>query len=125
MFRKAFWTTFNRHANRLPSWLKRCYLDYLNKRSLNLNSPDFDSLRDFVVHELNTMSSDYAQAFFKSDEKDGLRDTTGMTKNVKVCQVVHGVRAVARRRPSLALDFHVRISSSQTLCTCQVANIKV
>ena len=77
-------------ANRLPSLLKRRYLDYLNKRNLNLNSPGFDSLRDFVVNELNTMTSDYAQAFFKSDEKDGSRDTTGGTKNVKVRQVVYG-----------------------------------
>ena len=51
-------------ANRLPSLLKRRYLDYLNKRNLNLNSPGFDSLRDFVVHELNTMTSDYAQSVF-------------------------------------------------------------
>ena len=42
------------------------------------------------------MTSDYAQAFFKSDEKDGSRDTTGGTKNVKVRQVVYGGRAVPR-----------------------------
>ena len=83
-------------VNRLPSLLKRRYLDYLNKRNLNLNSPGFDSLRDFVVNELNTMTSDYAQTFFKSDEKDGSRDTTGGTKNVKVRQVVYGGRAVPR-----------------------------
>ena len=77
-------------ANRLPSLLKRRYLDYLNKRNLNLNSPGFDSLRDFVVHELNTMTSDYAQAFFKSDEKDGSRESTGGTKNVRVRQVAYG-----------------------------------
>ena len=69
-------------ANRLPSLLK--YLDYLNKQNLNLNSPGFDSLRDFVVHELNIMTSDYAQAFFKSDEKDGSRESTDGTKNVRV-----------------------------------------
>ena len=43
-------------ANRLPSLLKRRYLDYLNKRNLNMNCPGFDWLRDFVVHELNTMT---------------------------------------------------------------------
>ena len=36
------------------------------------------------------MTSDNAQAFFKSNEKDGLRDTSGWTKNVKVRQVVYG-----------------------------------
>ena len=89
-------------ANRLPSLLKRRYLDYLNKRNLNLNSPGFDSLHDFVVNELNTMTSDYAQAFFKSDEKDASRDTTGGTKNVKVRQVVYGgescTQTVTQRR---------------------------
>ena len=46
-------------------------LDYLNKRNLNLNSPSFDLLRDFVIHELNTMTFNYAQAFFKSNKKMG------------------------------------------------------
>ena len=77
-------------ANRLPSLLKRRYLGYLNKRNLNLNSPGFDSLRDFVVLELNTITSDYAQAFFKSDEKDRSRESTGGTKNVRVRQVAYG-----------------------------------
>ena len=75
-------------ANCLPSLLKRQYLDYLNKRNLNLNYSSFDSLRDFVVHELNTMTSDYAQAFFKSDEKDGSRESTG--GNARVRQVAYG-----------------------------------
>ena len=37
---------------------------------LNLNQPGFESLHDFIVHELEVMTSDYAQTFFKSDEKD-------------------------------------------------------
>ena len=76
-------------GNRLPSLMKRRYLDYLNKRNLYLNSPGFDFLRDFVVHELNTMTSDYAQAFFKSDEKEGSRESTGGTKIVMVRQVAY------------------------------------
>ena len=51
-------------ASRLPNTLKRRYLDYLNKKGLDLSHPGFDSLRDFVVNEIKTMSSDYAQAFF-------------------------------------------------------------
>ena len=77
-------------ANRLPSLLKRRYLGYLNKGNLNLNFPCFDSLRDFVVLELYTITSDYAQAFFKLDEKYGSRESTGGTKNVRVRQVAYG-----------------------------------
>ena len=105
-------------ANRLPSLLKRRYLDYLNKRNLNLNSPGFDSLRDFVVHELNTMTSDYAQAFFKSDEKDGSRESTGGTKNVRVRQVAYGrqidPQAVTGPR-SRFFDMDKRESSSSSV----------
>ena len=36
------------------------------------------------------MTSDYAQAFFKSDEKDGSRESTGGTKSVTVEQVAFG-----------------------------------
>ena len=36
-------------ANRLPGVLKRPYLDYLKKSGLDLNSPGFESLRQFVV----------------------------------------------------------------------------
>ena len=41
------------------------------------------------------MTSNYARAFLKSDEKDGLRETTGGTKNAKVCQVVFGEKSSA------------------------------
>ena len=43
-------------ANRLPGVLKRRYLDYLIKIGRNLNHPGFDSLRDFIVHELNVVT---------------------------------------------------------------------
>ena len=77
-------------ANRWQSLFKRCYWNYLNMRNLYLNSPNFNFLQDFVVLQLNTMKSHSAQAFLKSDEKDGLRDTTDGYKNVKVYQVVYG-----------------------------------
>ena len=57
-------------ANRLPGVLKRRYLDYLSQRGLSLNKPGFESLRRFVVHELGVMTSDYAQTFFKSEDKE-------------------------------------------------------
>ena len=57
-------------ASRLPGVLKRRYLDYLARMKLSLNRPGFDSLRNFIVHELSVMTSDYAQTFFKHDEKD-------------------------------------------------------
>ena len=37
-------------ASRLPTLLKRRYLDFLDRRELNLSRPGFDSLREFVVH---------------------------------------------------------------------------
>ena len=36
------------------------------------------------------MTSDNAQAFFESDEKDGSRESTAGTKNVRVRQVAYG-----------------------------------
>ena len=51
-------------ANRLPGVLKRRCLDYLSQHGLDLNCPRFDSLRKFVVHELDLMTSDYAQTLF-------------------------------------------------------------
>ena len=62
-------------ANRLPGVLKRWYLDYLDQKGLNLNRPGFESLRNFVLQELNAMTSDYAQTFFKTDEKGKSRDS--------------------------------------------------
>ena len=54
----------------MPGLLKQRYLDYLNKEGFSLNQPGFEFLREFVVYELNIMTSDYAQSFFKSDDKD-------------------------------------------------------
>ena len=73
-------------ANRLPGVLKRRYLDFLSRKGLNLNRPGFDSLRQFVVHELNVMRSEYAQTFFK-DEKDKPRDSGGAKGSIRTRQV--------------------------------------
>ena len=56
-------------ANRLPGTLKRQYLVILKKSGLDLNCPGFKSLRKFVVEEPSIMTSDYAQTFFKSNDK--------------------------------------------------------
>ena len=74
-------------ANRLPGVLKRCYLDYLSQRGLSLNNPGFESLRRFVVHELGVMTSDYAQTFFKSEDKEKTRETSEGRNLVRVRQV--------------------------------------
>ena len=71
-------------ANRLPNTLKRPYLDYLDKTSIDLNQPSFDLLRNFVVHESGAMTSGYAQEFFKSDEREVAREPSG-TKTFRVC----------------------------------------
>ena len=61
-------------ANRFPGVLKRRYLDYLKQIGLDLNRPGFDSLRKFIVNELSIMMSEYAQTFFKSNDKEKSRD---------------------------------------------------
>ena len=74
-------------ANRLPGSLKRRYIDYLDWR-YNLDQPGFEgfeALRNFVVHELNVMTSDYAQALFKTNEdKVKSRDSGGERNTVRV-----------------------------------------
>ena len=64
-------------ANRLPVLLKSnvtlvwLYLmDYLTKIGSDLNRPKFDTLRKFVAVELSVSTSDYAQTFYRSAEKD-------------------------------------------------------
>ena len=44
-------------ASRLPNILKRRYLDYLDKMQLNLSQPGFESLRRFIVHEIDMATS--------------------------------------------------------------------
>ena len=74
-------------ANRLPSALKRWYLDFLDKNGIGLNQPSFESLRKFVVHEINVTTSDYAQAFFKSEDKEKSREPQGGRSEFRVRQV--------------------------------------
>jgi len=71
-------------ANRLPGGLKRRYLDYVDHAELNMNRPGFESLRKFVVHELNIMTSDYAQTFFKQDDKEKSRDNCKERGSIRV-----------------------------------------
>ena len=61
-------------AKRFPGKLKRRYLDYLKQVGLDLNRPGFNSLRKFIVNELSIMTSEYVKTFFKSNEKEKLRD---------------------------------------------------
>ena len=77
-------------ASRLPNILRRRHLDSLDKRHLNLSEPGFDSLREFVVHKISMMTSEYAQAFFRQDEKDGSREASAGSKDYRVRQVVVG-----------------------------------
>ena len=70
-------------ASRLPNLLKRRYLDYLDKKGLNMSRPGFDSLRDFVAHEIDMMTSEYAQAFFKSDDKEQAQSSGSKTYRVR------------------------------------------
>ena len=72
-------------ANRLSGNLKRRYL--VDRSLINLNQPSlerFESLRKFIVHEIDLMTSDYAQAFFKSEDKDKTRDL-GNGRGCRAC----------------------------------------
>ena len=75
-------------ANRLPGVLKRKYLDYLKKEGFSLNQPEFESLREFVVYELNIMTSDKAQSFFKSDDEDKASGSGNGHMALRVRQVI-------------------------------------
>ena len=70
-------------ASRLPNLLKRRYLDYLDKKGLNMSRPGFDSLRHFVAHEIDMMTSEYAQAFFKSTDKEQAQSSSSKTYRVR------------------------------------------
>ena len=71
-------------ANQLPGTLKTRYLACWN---LDLNHSGFDSQQKFISHELSVMSSDYAQTFFRSGEKDKPRDSDYGRASVRVRQV--------------------------------------
>ena len=82
-------------ANRLRSALKRRYLNFLEKNGISLNQPSFESLRKFMVHEINVTTSDYAQALFKSEDKEKSRELQGGRSEFRVRQValVSGIGA--------------------------------
>ena len=42
-----------------------------------MSQPGFESLHKFIVHEIAMTASEYAQAFFKQDEKEGPHDSGG------------------------------------------------
>ena len=73
-------------ADRLPNLLKRRYLDFLDKKHLDMSHPGFEFLRDFVVHEIDMMTSECAQTFFK-DEKEGTREQSRGARDYRVRQV--------------------------------------
>ena len=50
-------------ANRLSGVPKPRDLDYINKKCISWNQPGVESLRKFVVHELNMIISDHAHSF--------------------------------------------------------------
>ena len=74
-------------TGRLPIILKRRYLDNLDELGLDTGQPGFESQRKFIVHEIAMMVSEYAQAFFKQDEKEGPRDSGTSSKDFRVRQV--------------------------------------
>ena len=55
--------------------------------NLDLNHPGFVTLRKFILHEFSVMSFDYAQTFFRSEEKDKSCDSGDGRVSVRVRQV--------------------------------------
>ena len=64
-------------------------LDYLTKIGSDVNRPKFDTLRKFVAGEQRVSTSDYAQTFFKSKEKDKCQKggKRGGSQQVRVRQI--------------------------------------
>ena len=85
-------------ASRLPNVLKRRYLDFLDKKDLNLSRP-FESLKEFIAHEIKMMMSDCAQAFFGCEGKDG--HSTSRSKNYRVRQITVKLRGERSRHKSI------------------------
>ena len=52
-----------------------------------MSQPGFESLHKFIVHEIAMTASEYAQAFFKQDEKEGPHDSGASSKDFRVRQV--------------------------------------
>ena len=116
-------------ASRLPTLLKRRYLDFFYRKGLNLSRPGFDSLREFVVHEIRMMTSDYAQAFFRSDNKEG--QTSSRSKGYRVRQVTVSADNTRDNGPGkteikatgkklLELQAVYRQASPSLLCVCKI-----
>ena len=99
-------------ANRLPGNLKRRYLDFLDRTCIDLNQPNvegFNSLRKFIVHEIELMTSDYAQALFKSDGKDKPKDFGNGRGAVRVRQTAF----TASNENHVATERHVSVASTK------------
>ena len=54
---------------------------------IGLNQSSFESLRSFVVHEIQVMISDYAQAFFKSGEREVQRERSSTGGVITGCSL--------------------------------------
>ena len=48
-----------------------------------MSRPGFDSLRNFVAHEIDMITSEYAQAFFKSDDREQAQSSGSKTYRVR------------------------------------------
>ena len=66
-----------------------------------MSQPGFESLRKFILHEIAMMASEYAQAFFKQEEKEGPRDSGTGSKDFRVRQV--GIKVDNRDRDGALL----------------------
>ena len=91
--------------------LKRRYEDYLDKLGLDMSQPGFETLCEFIVHEIAMMAFEYAQAFFKQEKKEGPRDFGTGSKDFRVHQV--GINA-DNRYPDQAKFlriFHLKVGA--------------
>ena len=100
-------------ASRLPGVLKRRYLDYHARMGLSLSRPGFDSLRNFIVHELSVLTSDYAQTFFKHDKKDTSKSSENGRRRGFACVRQIAVTSGMGQTKSLPLCFICSGSNSR------------
>ena len=95
---------------------RRCSIDYLTRLNLDLNHPGFDSLREFVSHELSVMPSDYAQMFFGSGEKDKPRDCGYGRASVRVRHVAMKLQDRPFKEPAAKPGSGVVTSGGPKVC---------
>jgi len=80
-----------------------------------MNRPGFESLRELVMRKLNVMTSDYAQAFFKQDNKEKSRDNGKERGSIRVSQVALTTRSGTQNSQNANREPELRREQSRNI----------